>query len=154
MWVHQKQLYGQQPLPSYPSSSDASWSSLGASLPRYLMNNLERPLQEGLDQGVPLPLIEFPPSSPVLKEIVLHPQSPLSPPHLANQSSSPVEDRSGRTLLVGGSEEERAEVSSVEVEHSAEVEGSGEGSSGPSPDISESSSGWWFSLERRVLLEL
>ena len=38
-------------------------------------------------------------------------------------------------LLVRESEEERAEVLSVEVIHSAEVEGSGEGSSGSSPDI-------------------
>ena len=52
------------------------------------------------------------------------------------------------------SEEERTEVSSVMVEHLAEVGGSGEGSSGPSPDVSESSSGWWFSPERRVLPEL
>ena len=55
---------------------------------------------------------------------------------------------------VSEGEEERAEVSSVEVEHSAEVEGSGEESSGSSLNVSESSSGWWFSPERRVLPEL
>ena len=78
------------------SSLDASWSSLGASLPRYLMDNLERPLWEGLDQGVPLPPIESLPSSPVLLWIQVHPWSPLSPPRQVNWSSSLEEDRSGR----------------------------------------------------------
>ena len=57
-------------------------------------------------------------------------------------------------MILTEGEEERAEVSSVEVEHSAEVEGTGEESSGSSSNVSESSTGWWFSLERRVLPEL
>ena len=96
MWVHQKQLYGLQPPPSYPSSSDASWSNSSASLPRHLMDNLERPLQEGLDQGVPLPPIESLPSSPALMGIVIHPRSPPSRLQLDSPLSSPMEDRSGR----------------------------------------------------------
>ena len=96
MWVHQKQLYGLPRPPSYHSYSDASQSSLGASLPRYLMDNLERPLWEGLDQGVPLPPIESLPSSPALLEIVVPPRSPPSPLQLVSSLLSPVEDRSGR----------------------------------------------------------
>ena len=56
--------------------------------------------------------------------------------------------------MVAEVEEMRAEVSAIEVVNSAEVESTGEGSSGPSPDVNESSSGWWFSPERRVLPEL
>ena len=80
---------------------------------------------------------------------------------------SPLSSSTGQSVVISGGgslwaylppvpegEEERTEVSSVEVEHSAEVEGSGEESSGPSPNVSESSSGWWFSPERRFLLEL
>ena len=96
MWVHQKQLYRLQPPPSYPSSSGASRSSSDASLPRHLMDNLERPLREGLDQGVLLPQIESLPSSPALMGIVVHPQSPPCPLQLDSPLSSPVEDRSGR----------------------------------------------------------
>ena len=97
MWVHQKQLYRPQPLPSYHSYLDASWSSSDArSQPRYLMDNLERPLREGLDQGVPLPPIEFLPSIPALMGIQVHPQSPPSRLQLVSPSSSPEEDRSGR----------------------------------------------------------
>ena len=55
---------------------------------------------------------------------------------------------------VSEGEEERSEVSTVEVEHAAEVEGSGEGSPGSSSNASKSSLGWWFSPERRVLSEL
>ena len=95
MWVHQKQLYGLQPPPSYPFSSGASRSNSDASLLRHLMDNLERPLQEGLDQGVPLPPIESLPSSPALLEILVCPQSPPSPLQLVSPLSSPVEDRSG-----------------------------------------------------------
>ena len=95
MWVHQKQLYRLQPPPSYPSSSGVSRSNSDASLLRHLMDNLERPLQEGLDQGVPLPRIESLPSSPALLEVVVHPQSPPSPLRLASPLLSLVEDRSG-----------------------------------------------------------
>ena len=96
MWVHQKQLYRLQPPPSYPSSLGASRLNLDASLPRHLMDNLERPLQEGLDQGVPLPPIESLPSSPALMGIVVHPRSPPSHLQLDSPLSSPAEDRSGR----------------------------------------------------------
>ena len=95
MWVHQKQLYGLQPPPSYPSSSGASRSNSDASLPWHLMDNLERPLREGLDQGVPLPPIESLPSSPALMGIQVHPRSPPSLLQLDSPLSSPVEDRSG-----------------------------------------------------------
>ena len=155
MWVHQKQLYGPQQLPSYHSFLDASQLSLGASLPWYLMDNLERPLREGLDQGVPLPLIESPPLVS------------CSSGDSSSSLISPLSSSSGESVVIssGGSlwvyllpvrevEGNRAEVSSVKVDHSSGVEGSGEGSSRPSPDISESSSGWWFSPERRRLPEL
>ena len=94
---------------------------------------------------------------------------PLIPCSTGDTSSSSISplSSSGESVVVSGGgslwaylllvqevEEDRTEVSSVKVNHSAEVEGSGEGSSGPSPDVSESSSGWWFSLERRVLPEL
>ena len=83
--------------------------------------------------------------------------SSISP--LSSSSSELVVISSGGLLwvylpLVRESEEERAEVSSVEVVNLAEVESTREGSSGSSPDVSESSSGWWFSPERRVLPEL
>ena len=57
-------------------------------------------------------------------------------------------------LPVSEGEEERTEVSSIKVGNVEAVEGSGEGSSGPSPNVSKSSSGWWFSPTRRVLPEL
>ena len=100
MWVHQKQLYRRQPPPSYHSYSDASLSNSDVSRSHHLMDNLERPLQEGLDQGVPLPpvLERFHPSSPVLEEIVVRPLSPRSPLPPASGLQSPVEDRSGRTF--------------------------------------------------------
>ena len=80
---------------------------------------------------------------------------------------TPLSSSTGQSVVISGGgslwaylppvsegEEERAEVSSVEAEHAAEVEGSGEGSPGASSESSQSSLGWWFSPERRVLPEL
>ena len=85
----------------------------------------------------------------------------------SSSSISPLSSSTGQSVVIssGGSlwaylppvsevEEERTEVSSVEVEHLSEVEGSGEESSGSSSVPSKSGSGWWFSLERRFLPEL
>ena len=55
---------------------------------------------------------------------------------------------------VSEGEEERTEVSSVEVEHSSEVGEAGEESSGTSSNVSKSGSGWWFSPKRRFLPKL
>ena len=83
----------------------------------------------------------------------------------SSSSISPVSSSSSGQLVVissGGSlwaylppvrevEEERSEVSSVKVVNLAEVEGLREGPPGSSPDVSKSSSGWWFLPERRTL---
>ena len=95
------------------------------------------------------------------------PLIPCSTGDPSSSSISPLSSSSSKSVVIssGGSlwayllpvrevEEDRAEVLSVEVDHSVEVEGSGEGSSGPSPNVSESSSGWWFSPTRWVLPEL
>ena len=95
------------------------------------------------------------------------PLKPCSTGGSSSSSISPLSSSTGQSIVISGGgslwaylppvsegEEERTEVSSVEVEHSSEVEGSGEESSRSSSVPSESGSGWWFSLERRFLPEL
>ena len=95
---------------------------------------------------------------------------PLEPCSVGDSSSSsisPLSSSTGQSVVISGggllwaylppvseSEEERSEVSAVEVEDLAEAEGSREESPGASSSSSESSLGWWFSPERRVLPEL
>ena len=85
----------------------------------------------------------------------------------SSSSISPPSSSTGESVVISGGgslwaylppvsegEEERTEVSSVKVEHMAEVERTGEESAGTSSNASESSTGWWFSPERRFLPEL
>ena len=94
------------------------------------------------------------------------PLIPCSGGDSSSSSVSPLSSSSGQSVVISGGgslwvhlppvrevEEERSEVSSVEVVHPPESEGSRGGSLGSSPNISESSSGWWFSPERRTLPE-
>ena len=95
------------------------------------------------------------------------PLEPCSDGDNSSSSISPLSSSTGQSVVIssGGSlwaylppvsegEEERAEVSAVEIEHLPEVEGTGEESSESSSVVSESGSGWWFSPERRFLPEL
>ena len=95
------------------------------------------------------------------------PLEPCSDGDSSSSSISPLSSSTGQSVVISGGgslwaylppvsegEEERSEVPTVEAEHVAEVEGSGEESPGSSSNVSESSLGWWFSPERRVLPEL
>ena len=95
------------------------------------------------------------------------PLEPCSTGGSSSSSISPLSSSTGQSVVISGGgslwaylppvsegEEERAEVPTVETEHAAEVEGSGEESPGSSSNTSKSSLGWWFSPERRALPEL
>ena len=149
MWVHQKRLYELQPLPSCKLVEFRCKSSVPSD------GQSGEAFAGGVRSGGSSSSNRVPPLIPCSSGDSS--SSSISP--LSSSTGESVVISSGGLLwvyflLVSEGEEERATVSSVEVGNMAEVEGSGEGSSGPSPNISESSSGWWFSPERRVLPEL
>ena len=95
------------------------------------------------------------------------PPEPCSSGGSSSSSISPLSSSTGQSVVISGGgslwvylllisegEGEGTEVSTVEVEHLAEVEGAGEESPGASSSGSEASLGWWFSPERRFLPEL